>query len=140
MNHEDRFFLWSLKTVHVIQCIGSQIVVLIWAQDSKVICPVLVCEHIQTNLLLMDICSNYRVDCQLLNMTAQSNIFNYNNKQNLPNVNTLIDTHICAIYLYDWTLNDLAYCHNKTLFMDQLMSVASNPPCIYKYIYFYLEK
>ena len=56
----------------------------------------------------------YRVVHHLLGLTDQFNMIYYNNNQNFPNVNTLIDTHICPIYLYDWTLNDHTSYHNKT--------------------------
>ena len=38
-------------------------------------------------------------------------------------------THICPIYLYDWTLNDLASYHNKVHLTEQSFSVAGQPPC-----------
>src|SRR5688572_21172756 len=52
------------------------------------------------------------------------------NKHNPSNVNTLIDTHICPIYLYDWTLNDLTSYHNKTHLIDQSIQTGGGPPCI----------
>src|SRR5688500_10426830 len=62
-------------------------------------------------------------------MSAQLNVSYYGNKQDQSNLNTLMHTYICPIYLYDWTLNDLAYCHTKAHSTEQLLSVAGCPPC-----------
>src|SRR5688500_13354567 len=62
-------------------------------------------------------------------MTVQLNMFCYGNMQDPSNVEALMHTHICPIYLYDWTLNDLAYCHNKTHSTKQSLSVDSESPC-----------
>src|SRR5687767_9903039 len=56
----------------------------------------------------------YRVDSQLLTMTVQLNVSYDGNKHDHSDVDTLKHTRMCPIYLYDWTLNDHAYCHNKT--------------------------
>ena len=73
----------------------------------------------------------YKVACQVLRMTVQLNVSYYSNKQDHSNVDTLMHTHICPIYLYDWTLDDLAYCHNKSHLTEQSFSVAGQPPCTY---------
>src|SRR5688500_4340657 len=78
----------------------------------------------------------YRVSCQLLTMTDQLNLSYYSIKQDPPNLNTLKHTHICPIYLYDWTLNDFAYCHNKTHLTEQSVSVAGNTLCILRFLNF----
>src|SRR5687767_1622064 len=62
-------------------------------------------------------------------MTVQLNVSYYGSKQDPSNINTLIDTHICPIYLYNWTLNDLAYCHNKIHLTEQSFSVLGRAPC-----------
>src|SRR5687767_6044911 len=80
-------------------------------------------EILMTIVLLITIYI-YRVFSQLLRMSVQLNVSFYGNKQNLSNVDTLMHTHICPIYLYDWTLNDLAYCHNKTHLTEHSFSAA----------------
>src|SRR5687767_10033781 len=57
--------------------------------------------------------SMYRVLCQVLRMTVQLNVSYYGNKHDHSNVDTLMHTHICPIYLYDYTFKNLAYCPNK---------------------------
>src|SRR5687767_5614599 len=79
---------------------------------------------------LDQVCCMYSMGSQLLTMSVQLNVFYYGNKQDHSNVDTLMHTHIYPIYLYDWTLNDLAYCHNKTHLIEQSFSVAGCPPCI----------
>src|SRR5688500_992197 len=54
--------------------------------------------NLRLSLLAIDEVHLYRVVLYVLHLTDHSNMFYYNNKQNLPNVNTLIDTHICPIY------------------------------------------
>src|SRR5688572_15574807 len=76
--------------------------------------------HIVAILRMM----RYRVYSQLLRMTVQFNVPYYGNKQDYLNVDTLMHTYIYLIYLYDWTLNDLVYCHNKTHSTEQSFSVA----------------
>src|SRR5687767_198654 len=70
----------------------------------------------------------YRVFSHLLSSTVQLNVSYYGIKQDLSNVDNLMHAHICLIYLYDWTLKNLAYCHNKTHLIEQSFSVASFPP------------
>src|SRR5687767_15304414 len=65
-------------------------------------------------------------------MNVQLNVSYYDNKQDHSNLNMLMHTHIYPIYLYDWTLNDLGYCHNKTNLTEQSLSVAGCPPCTWK--------
>ena len=81
------------------------------------------------NIIYKTLCSIYRVAHNLLGLTDQSNMFYYNYIQNHRNVNTLINTHICPIYLYDWTLNDLSSYHNKTYLNDQSIQAGGEPPC-----------
>src|SRR5687768_9767598 len=69
-------------------------------------------------------------------MTIQIIVSYYGNKEDHSNQDTLMHTHICPIYLYDWTLNDLVYCHNNTHLTEQSFSVAGFPPCKSNYLLF----
>src|SRR5687767_4843356 len=71
----------------------------------------------------------YRVPHHLLGLTDQANMVYYRNKQNLPNVNTLIDTHLLPIYLHGWVLNDLTSYHNKAHLTNQSIQAGGGPPC-----------
>ena len=62
-------------------------------------------------------------------MNVQLNVSYYDNKQDHSNLNMLMHTHIYPIYLYDWTLNDLAYCHSNTHLTEQSLLLAGCPPC-----------
>ena len=39
-------------------------------------------------------------------------------------------THLCPIYLYGWTLNDLTSYYNKTELTEQSILAGGEPPCI----------
>src|SRR5688500_11906735 len=56
----------------------------------------------------------------------------YGIKQDLLKSGHTYKLDICECQLLCLHLEDFAYYHNKTYLVDQSMSVASNPPCIFR--------